>query len=167
MNRPERQSIIDLVEQAEALANSTQWNKTARKMRVLLQQWNALEPLQGQADREWTTRFRAAQQTFMERRAAYFLQGNLRKRDGLMDSLTDKQNAIVTLKNDLLRHHQTLRDFEDNLQEVTITRQQEAVQNFVQESIRALQEEIRQLETRLNTLEQSVVIETTRYYCTE
>ncbi len=161
------QQLIELVKQAEALAFSSEWHKTAKKMRLLLNQWKALEPINFQVEREWISRFRVAQQTFMERRADYFLQGNIRKSAGLITQLTQTQTAIIAKKNEIAAHYQTLNNFENQQLSNPITTQELAIEHFIQESMVALQAEITQKETELRQLERALTATTSRSVCPE
>lgn len=57
-----------LVEQAEALAPSTDWLKTADALRALQQQWNAIGPAPREEARKLNARFRQACDQFFTRR---------------------------------------------------------------------------------------------------
>ncbi|MBF0439642.1 MAG: hypothetical protein HQL93_11040 [Magnetococcales bacterium] len=162
-----QQTVHHLVDRAESLAFSSDWIKTARIMRSLLQKWNELEFLQKNMDDELTRRFRAAQQTFMERRAEYFYQGNLRKGAGLMSQLEDKQKKIIALKNDIFKTLQALHDFERQLQDIADSEHEISIRAFILESIHFLNQEILTKEKRLTRLEQTTELTTNRYYCVE
>lgn len=60
----------ELIEAAQALAESTEWAKTAARYRELLVEWKAAGRAARDADDELWTRFRAAQDVFFGRRAA-------------------------------------------------------------------------------------------------
>ncbi|HYC57208.1 MAG TPA: DUF349 domain-containing protein [Candidatus Binatia bacterium] len=57
-----------LVEQAEALADSTEWSKTATRLRELQKAWEEVGPVQAEAGRKLAQRFRAACNAFFTRR---------------------------------------------------------------------------------------------------
>ncbi len=57
-----------LVEQAEALTTSTDWNKTATRLQALQKAWEDGGPLPGDAARDLAQRFRAACNAFFTRR---------------------------------------------------------------------------------------------------
>ncbi|MBF0126748.1 MAG: hypothetical protein HQM02_06005 [Magnetococcales bacterium] len=159
--------LLELVERAEGLAFSEEWRTTPRVMRQLLKEWQALEALRAAEEPEWITRFRAARQTFMERRAEYYLQGNLRKGADLMRKLEATEAGIIALKQDLQAHYETLHNCESRLQATPVTRRESAVQRFIRDSIVSLKEEIRQKEAALGRLESSVNSISSRYYCVE
>ncbi|HYC00142.1 MAG TPA: DUF349 domain-containing protein [Candidatus Limnocylindrales bacterium] len=58
----------ELVAQAEALAESTDWSKTAARLRELQKAWEETGPVPGDQARDLTKRFRAACNTFFTRR---------------------------------------------------------------------------------------------------
>ena len=60
----------ELVEEAERLANSTDWVKTAERMTELQQEWKGLGPAPFGAQRKLWDRFRKASGAFFERRKA-------------------------------------------------------------------------------------------------
>mgnify|MGYP000741521232 CR=1 FL=1 len=57
-----------LIEQAEALANSTDWVKTAARLQELQKAWDESGPVPGEAARNLAQRFRAACNVFFSRR---------------------------------------------------------------------------------------------------
>src|SRR5690606_16833591 len=61
---------LALVEQAEALASSTDWLKTADTLRALQQQWNAIGPAPRDEAKKLNARFRRACDEFFTRRKA-------------------------------------------------------------------------------------------------
>ncbi|MEO5345551.1 MAG: DUF349 domain-containing protein [Magnetococcus sp. YQC-9] len=159
--------IAGLVERAEALAWSTEWRKGAREMRQLRERWELLERSSGGWAREWTTRFRAAQQTFMDRRADYFNQGNLRKGSGLLEQLDEQQKTVMRLKEELAGYLAALNDFESQLNATPVEGHGMAIRAFIGESIANLHAEIQRKTRELNKLERSIVEISTRYYCVE
>lgn len=60
----------ELVERAEALQNSTEWNETARAYRDLMQEWKAAGRAPREVDDKLWARFRAAQDHFFDARNA-------------------------------------------------------------------------------------------------
>ncbi|NGZ06315.1 MAG: hypothetical protein G8237_08155 [Magnetococcales bacterium] len=163
-NHPE---VAELVNQAESLAWSDDWRKTAKEMRQLRERWEQLERECQEWDREWTTRFRAAQQTFMDRRADYFSQGNVRKGAGLIEQLDGKQEQIIQLKQEIRGYYQSLREFEERLQTTGSEGHGLAIRAFIGDSIVALQEEIQRKERALQKMERTMLEVTGRYYCVE
>lgn len=63
-----QQKRTDIVAEAEALANSTDWTAAAARLQALQTEWQGLGRLVGDRDRELTQRFRAACNTFFVRR---------------------------------------------------------------------------------------------------
>ncbi|HLU46139.1 MAG TPA: DUF349 domain-containing protein [Natronosporangium sp.] len=72
-SRKEAQAIKEkLVEEAEALADSTDWNETAEALKELMNRWKAAPRASKEAEQRLWTRFRAAQDQFFTRRAEVF-----------------------------------------------------------------------------------------------
>ncbi|MBF0261771.1 MAG: hypothetical protein HQL97_08070 [Magnetococcales bacterium] len=164
---PPLSEVMGLVERAEALAWSTEWRKGAKEFRQLRERWEKLERTSPDWSRELTTRFRAAQQTFMDRRADYFNRGNLRKGSGLLEQLEGKQGDVERLKEALNGYHAALRDFSQRLAETPVEGHGMAIRAFIGESITTLQTEIQRKERDLAKLERSMLEISTRYYCVE
>ena len=59
---------IALIEEAEQLASSTDWLKTAQRISELKQQWQSIGPVPHQQQKETWNRFRAACNAFFQRR---------------------------------------------------------------------------------------------------
>ncbi|GAB0057176.1 hypothetical protein SIID45300_01499 [Candidatus Magnetaquicoccaceae bacterium FCR-1] len=159
--------VVGLVERAEALAWSTEWRKGAKEFRQLRERWEILEHTSPGWARELTTRFRAAQQTFMDRRADFFNRGNIRKGAGLLDQLEGKQVDMERLTEELNGYHAALRDFSRRLAETSMEGHGLAIRAFIGESITNLQAEIQRKERDLAKLERSMVEISSRYYCVE
>lgn len=70
--RAGEQGKLDLIEKAEALAGSTEWDATFDAMQVLMEQWKAVPSAGRRQDEELWQRFRAAREPFFEARKAYF-----------------------------------------------------------------------------------------------
>ncbi|HEY8473578.1 MAG TPA: DUF349 domain-containing protein [Natronosporangium sp.] len=62
----------ELVAQAEALADSTDWTETANQLKDLMAQWKAAPRASKEAEQRLWTRFRAAQDAYFTRRSEYF-----------------------------------------------------------------------------------------------
>ncbi|MBF0418187.1 MAG: hypothetical protein HQL86_08065 [Magnetococcales bacterium] len=164
---PLRPEVVGLVERAEALAWSTEWRKGAKEFRQLRERWEFLEHTAPGWSRELTSRFRAAQQTFMDRRADYFNRGNIRKGAGLMEQLEGKRVEIERLKEDLNGYHTALKDFGVRLASTPTDGHGQSIRAFIGESITTLQAEIQRKERDLAKLERSTAEISARYYCVE
>ncbi|STC67945.1 DUF349 domain-containing protein [Corynebacterium pilosum] len=100
----------ELVERAEALQNSTDWNETARAYRDLMSEWKAAgRAPRGDDDRLWA-KFRAAQDHFFDARNAVNderdreFEANAAAKDKLLaeyDPLIDPANGLEQAKNKL------------------------------------------------------------------
>lgn len=99
----------ELVQQAEALATSTEWGPTAGRMRDLLTEWKGSGRAQREVEDTLWTRFRAAQDAFFAARTATFaardteLAANLKAREDLVSAVeaidvTDAAAAAATLR---------------------------------------------------------------------
>ncbi len=86
-----------LVEEAEQLATSTQWVPTAKRFKVLMDQWKATGRGKKGDDAKFWARFKAAQNQFFTTKAA-----DLEKRDTTMASNLIKREELVTLIEALL-----------------------------------------------------------------
>ncbi|MBF0339405.1 MAG: hypothetical protein HQL95_00400 [Magnetococcales bacterium] len=161
------QEVVAIVERVEALAWTEEWRDAAREMRVLRERWQVLEGQLPDWDRELTTRFRAAQQTFMDRRADYYQRGNVRKGTGLMERLEKKQADVVRIKEELQGYYDSLADFETRMNATPLEGHGVAIRAFIGESIAALQEEIGRKEGELDRLERTIPEISSRYYCVE
>lgn len=62
----------ELVAEAEALADSTDWNETANRLKDLMARWKAAPRASKEAEQRLWTRFRAAQDAFFTRRSEVF-----------------------------------------------------------------------------------------------
>lgn len=86
----------DLVEQAEALQDSTDWGNTASKYRDLMKQWKAAGRATREADDRLWERFRAAQDKFFDARKAdnakrdEEFEGNAEAKQALLDEYDSK-----------------------------------------------------------------------------
>ncbi|MCC6848573.1 MAG: DUF349 domain-containing protein [Deltaproteobacteria bacterium] len=80
-----------LVEQAEALADSTDWSATAARLKALQKSWEDLGPAPGEAGRALARRFRAACTAFFARRRGILASkkeewsGNLARKEALCE----------------------------------------------------------------------------------
>ena len=82
---------IELVNEAEQLATSTQWVPTARRFKVLMDLWKATGRGKKSEDAKLWNRFKVAQDQFFTAKNA-----DLEKRDALMSSNLAKREALIT-----------------------------------------------------------------------
>ncbi|HLU34094.1 MAG TPA: DUF349 domain-containing protein [Natronosporangium sp.] len=89
--RKEAQAIKEeLVAEAEALADSTDWTTTANQLKELMARWKAAPRASKEAEQRLWTRFRAAQDNYFTRRSEAFAardaeqKENLRRRQALV-----------------------------------------------------------------------------------
>ncbi|MBI3429919.1 MAG: DUF349 domain-containing protein [Actinobacteria bacterium] len=82
---------IELVNEAEKLATSTQWVPTARRFKVLMDLWKATGRGKKGDDAKLWNRFKAAQDQFFAAKNA-----DLEKRESLMSSNLAKREALIT-----------------------------------------------------------------------
>ena len=104
----------DLVEQAERMATSTDWNATAGAYKRLMDQWRRARRAGRQDDDRLWERFRTAQDAFFNAKDAEAAKedeahrGNLEAKEGLLV----EANALLPVK-DLERAKAALRDLQD------------------------------------------------------
>ena len=73
----------ELVAQAEALSDSTDWTGTANQLRQLMAQWKSLPRASREAEQRLWERFRAAQDAYFTRRSEYFAARDSEQREAL------------------------------------------------------------------------------------
>src|SRR5688572_755162 len=100
----------ELVAEAEALSESTEWNATADRLKQLMGEWKAAPRASKEAEQRLWEKFRAAQDAFFSRRSEVFsardneLRGNLERRQELLnqaesiDVESDPKAAQVRLR---------------------------------------------------------------------
>jgi len=81
----------ELVTQAEALADSTDWTGTANQLKDLMAQWKAAPRASKEAEQRLWTRFRAAQDAFFSRRSEVFSARDSEQKE----SVTRRQELIA------------------------------------------------------------------------
>ena len=80
----------ELVTEAESLAESTDWNATANRLKELMTEWKAAPRASKETEQKLWDRFRAAQDAFFSRRSEVFLardaelKGNLERKQELL-----------------------------------------------------------------------------------
>jgi hypothetical protein len=135
----------DLVAEAEALANSTDWSPTTSTYRDLMARWKAAGPAPRGVDEVLWKRFRAAQDTFFAaKQAALFQQdsefkGNLEAKEALLAE--GEQLLPIT---DLAAARAAYRD---------LLHRWAAIGKVPRESIRPLENRLRAIETAIKTAE--------------
>lgn len=110
-SRKEAQAIKEaLVEEAESIAQSTEWNATANRLKELMNEWKTAPRAAKESEQRLWERFRAAQDAFFTRRSEVFsardaeLKGNLQRRQELLaraealDVDTDPRAAQTALR---------------------------------------------------------------------
>jgi hypothetical protein len=90
-SRKEAQTIKEtLVAEAESIAESTEWNATANRLKELMTEWKTAPRAAKESEQRLWERFRAAQDAFFTRRSEVFsardaeLKGNLQRRQELL-----------------------------------------------------------------------------------
>lgn len=73
----------ELVAQAEALADSTDWTGTANQLKELMARWKATPRASKEAEQRLWERFRAAQDAYFTRRSEYFAAREAEHREAL------------------------------------------------------------------------------------
>lgn len=101
---------LALIEEAEKLASSTQWNATAAAFKELQAKWKTV-PRAGNEENELYRRFRAAADTFFNARSAYFSE-----REKKFAAIIQCKEALIAeaealTQNDLRRARQLREDF--------------------------------------------------------
>jgi len=110
---------LDIIKQAEAIQDSTDWKNTKEELIKLQKQWKEIGPVpKKQADKIWK-RFRAACDHFFNRRDEHFK--NLHKNEE--ENLKKKEELIEQVKNfelsdDKDKDIKTLKDFQREFMEI-------------------------------------------------
>jgi len=109
----------ELVAEAEALSESTEWAATAARLKELMSEWKAAPRAAKEAEQRLWERFRAAQDAFFTRRSEVFsardaeLRGNLERRQELvtaaeaLDIEADARAAQAKLREIQAQWHET------------------------------------------------------------
>lgn len=93
---------MKLIEEAEALKESTDWNATSNKLKQLQDAWKATGPVPKSKSEEIWTRFRSACDAFFDKKRSHFeemdneKQANLAKKVALCDKLDAMDTNNVT-----------------------------------------------------------------------
>lgn len=109
----------DLVERAEALQHSTEWNDTARAFRGLMDEWKAAGRAQRDADDALWARFRKAQDTFFTARhaAAHERDAEFEANAKMKEELLAQYASKIDPAADLDGARRTLRELQDKWDE--------------------------------------------------
>jgi hypothetical protein len=91
-----QQAKDDLVQEAEQLAESTDWKATADRLKELMDAWKAAPRASKEAEQRLWERFRAAQDTFFSRRKAVFSERDAEQKAALgrRQELLQKAEAL-------------------------------------------------------------------------
>ncbi|PRX96045.1 DUF349 domain-containing protein [Allonocardiopsis opalescens] len=81
----------EIVAEAEAIADSTDWNRTASRYRELMQRWKSAGRAQRDAEDRLWGRFKAAQDRFFQARSAVFAE-----RDAELSGNAEAKEALLT-----------------------------------------------------------------------
>jgi len=81
---------IELVTEAEALSDSTDWTATANRLKELMAEWKAAPRASKEAEQKLWERFRAAQDAFFARRSEVFSARDAEQRGNL-----DRKHALL------------------------------------------------------------------------
>ena len=94
---------LKLIEEAEALKESTDWNATSNKLKQLQEAWKATGPVPKSKSEEIWTKFRSACDAFFDKKRNHFeeldsaKQENLVKKEALCDKLDAMDTSNLTL----------------------------------------------------------------------
>ncbi len=144
--RKEAQAVKEeLVAEAESLADSTDWNGTAERLKELMNRWRSAPRASREVEQRLWERFRAAQDAFFTRRSEYFAareaehKENLRTRQELvaeaeaLDIETDPRAAQQKLRDIMSRWHAAGRVRRDAL--APLERRLRAIEEAVREAM--------------------------------
>lgn len=107
-----------LVSQAEALSESTDWKDTAVALRELMEQWKAAPRGNRNVEDALWARFRAAQDGFFARRTATFSERDAEQSENLKKKLDLVAQAEAIDVSDAKTAQSTLRDLQSQFEEV-------------------------------------------------
>jgi len=87
---------LKLIEEAEALKESTDWNATSNKLKQLQEAWKATGPVPKSRSEEVWTRFRSACDAFFDKKRSHFEEMDNAKQDNLVKkvAICDKLDAM-------------------------------------------------------------------------
>ena len=162
LRRQERkQAVADklaLIEEAEKIAVSTEWNVTAAAFKELQAKWKNI-PRAGNEENELYKKFRAAADTFFNARSAYFAE-----RDKKFAAIIERKEALIAeaealTQDDLRRARQLREDFRNagnagKSENALYERLKNALDKFFNERRAAFNEKENESRTLISELEQ-------------
>jgi Domain of Unknown Function (DUF349) len=130
-----------LVAQAEALADSTEWGPTANRLKALMIEWKSAGRASKEAEEQLWSRFRAAQDRFFARRAEAFSERNAEQlaNQRAKEALIAEAEALDP-SSDLRGAQARLRDIQERF---------DAVGHVPREAMRPLDARMRAAEQRI------------------
>jgi hypothetical protein len=147
-----------LIAEAEAIANSTEWNVTAAAFKELQAKWKTI-PRAGNEENALYQKFRAAADTFFNARSAYFTE-----RDKKVAAVVERKEALIAeaealTQNDLRRARQLREDFRNagnagKFENALFERLKAALDKFFNERRAAFSEKENESRTLIAELEQ-------------
>ena len=131
----------ELVAEAEALADSTDWGPTANRLKALMTEWKAAGRASKEAEEQLWTKFRAAQDRFFAARAATFSERDAEQLENqkLKETLIGEAEALDPAA-DLKGAQARLRDIQERF---------DAVGHVPRDAIRVLDNRMRAAEQRI------------------
>jgi hypothetical protein len=147
--------MLGIVREAEELAYSTDWRKTAKAMRGLRNKFHTFNLAD---DDTLMVRFRIAQQVFMDRRADYFSRGNHNKGSNLQSELSVLEKKAAELRESIQYCHKTIEDFKIRRTNLDKSIDQTSIESFINESCRDVEEDIMQKTVSLQLVESQIVM---------
>ena len=131
----------ELVAQAEALADSTEWGPTANRLKALMNEWKSAGRASKEAEEQLWSRFRAAQDRFFARRAEAFSERNAEQlaNQRAKEALIAEAEALDP-SSDLRGAQARLRDIQERF---------DAVGHVPREAMRPLDARMRAAEQRI------------------
>jgi Domain of Unknown Function (DUF349). len=134
-----------LIARAEALMHSTDWSATAREYRELMDEWRAAGRASRKDDDKLWARFRAAQQTFFDARAAHFAQRDAEFEENLKAKLELLKEAEQILPvRDLEAARNALHSIQDRWEEIGMVPRAEV--SHVEGRLRRVEDAVREAE---------------------
>lgn len=131
----------ELVREAEALAESTEWGPTASRLKGLMADWKAAGRASKEAEEQLWTRFRAAQDAFFARRAEVFSERDAEQLEN------QKRKEALIAEAEALDPAADLRGAQARLRD--IQERYDAVGHVPREAIRTLDTRMRAAEQRV------------------
>lgn len=138
----------EIIERAEALSSSTDWNKTARAYRDLMAEWKAAGRAQRDTDDKLWARFRAAQDVFFNAREEANAQRDqeFEANAAAKDKLIEEYDEQINPSQNLDAARAKLRELQDKWEEI----------GYVPRAkVREYEEKIGALETRVTDAEEA------------